>query len=293
MPTRCLADVQWGRRTYSLEILQTYYCERLGKAVCVNIPQIFFAFYKVRVGVLNRSGPRTIRLTYDPPAKQLVSPFVDPVTKEKVRQDLCCALSTRSRRLTQSLCRLAAPRQIRFLDKPDATSLIPANQLQKIFGGDINLEYNHEEYFPALTKMCMERKAANLERWRKYGENRCGLDEAVIRGAYAPGEQHQAQAAAQEGDVAGRSSAPASAAASVNEPPTDRLAQASLSDEASSETTAVNTPAQPASATLKPTESANAVPLDTPAGETGGDDKFVEAPLASPAAVEKAIPAIH
>ncbi|POY72556.1 hypothetical protein BMF94_4383 [Rhodotorula taiwanensis] len=230
-----------GQARKVLEILQTYYCERLGKAVCVNIPQIFFAFYK------------------------LVSPFVDPVTKEKIR----------------------------FLDKPDATSLIPANQLQKIFGGDINLEYNHEEYFPALTKMCMERKAANLERWRKYGENKCGLDEAVIRGAYAPGEQHQAQAAAQEGDVAGRSSAPASAAASVNEPPTDRLAQASLSDEASSETTAVNTPAQPASATLKPTESANAVPLDTPAGETGGDDKFVEAPLASPAAVEKAIPAIH
>lgn len=32
----------------SLEILQTYYCERLGRAVCVNIPQIFFAFYKVR-----------------------------------------------------------------------------------------------------------------------------------------------------------------------------------------------------------------------------------------------------
>lgn len=35
-----------------LEILQTYYCERLGRAVCVNIPQIFFAFYKVRLAEL-------------------------------------------------------------------------------------------------------------------------------------------------------------------------------------------------------------------------------------------------
>ncbi|MEI4855977.1 hypothetical protein, partial [Klebsiella pneumoniae] len=36
-----------GQARKVLEILQTYYCERLGKAVCVNIPQIFFAFYKL------------------------------------------------------------------------------------------------------------------------------------------------------------------------------------------------------------------------------------------------------
>ncbi|GAA5976753.1 hypothetical protein JCM10908_005620 [Rhodotorula pacifica] len=245
-----------GQARKVLEILQTYYCERLGKAVCVNIPQIFFAFYK------------------------LVSPFVDPVTKEKIR----------------------------FLDKPDATSLIPANQLQKIFGGDINLEYNHVEYFPALTKLCLERKAANLERWRKYGNNQCGLDEAVIRGAYVPGEKHDSsRVAAQEGDVAGRSSAPPSAAASTNDLTTtsatttttsssvddsltEELAQTSLTDDgnastsSSSEATAVNHGTN--------ANQAVAAPGIVRTSTEGGEDKFVEAPLASETAVEKAVPAL-
>jgi hypothetical protein len=50
-----------GQAKTVLTILQTYYCERLGKAVCANVPSVFFAFYR------------------------LVSPFVDPITKEKVR----------------------------------------------------------------------------------------------------------------------------------------------------------------------------------------------------------------
>ena len=45
---------------------------------------------------------------------------------------------------------------------------------------------DHATYFPALVKLCDERKAANLERWRKYGDNKCGLSEAVIRGAIIP-----------------------------------------------------------------------------------------------------------
>lgn len=44
----CLVPTSGTFSAHRLEILQTYYCERLGKAVCVNIPQIFFAFYKVR-----------------------------------------------------------------------------------------------------------------------------------------------------------------------------------------------------------------------------------------------------
>lgn len=176
--------------------------------------------------------------------------------------------------------------QIRFLDKPDATSLIPANQLQKIFGGEINLEYNHDQYFPALTKLCFERKAENLERWRKYGENRCGLDEAVIRGAHVPGEKHDTtQVAREEGDVDAENgkevpnSSAEEAGAAGAEPPTEQLAQTSISDEGSSETTAVNAGAAGNNAAAPPA--------------TPGDEKFVEAPLASPAAVDKAAPAIH
>ncbi|SCZ99006.1 BZ3500_MvSof-1268-A1-R1_Chr3-1g05760 [Microbotryum saponariae] len=117
-----------------LKILQTYYCERLGRAICVDVPGFFWPFYT------------------------LVKPFVDPRTKDKIR----------------------------FLSDADATDLIPASQLQNMFGGEVNLEYNHEAFFPAWTKMCEERRAANLDRWRKYGKGLCGLSELVIRGAQVP-----------------------------------------------------------------------------------------------------------
>lgn len=57
---------------------------------------------------------------------------------------------------------------------------------------------DHESYFPTLTKMCDEIKAANLGRWRKYGEGKCGLSEAVIRGAVIPGQE---QAEVKEGEA--------------------------------------------------------------------------------------------
>lgn len=127
-----------------LEILQTYYCERLGKAVCVNVPSVFYVFYKI------------------------IGPFVDPVTKEKVRRP------SQTSPLTL--------RQIHFNE--DANKLIPSDQLMKdSFGGAVDFQYEHETYFPALEKLCAAKKAANFARWVQYGEGRCGLSEAVIRGA--------------------------------------------------------------------------------------------------------------
>jgi len=58
----------------------------------------------------------------------------------------------------------------------------------------------------ALHQLCVERKAANLERWRKYGDDRCGLSEAVIRGATVPGQEDgdkTAVEASPEGSVVG------------------------------------------------------------------------------------------
>ena len=116
-----------------LHILQTYYYERLGKAVCVNVPSIFWAFYK------------------------LVGPFVDPATKEKIRFNA------------------------------NARELIPPEQLEKsCFNGELDFVYDNEQYFPALTKLCAERKQAALDRWRKFGNDQCGLSEVVIRGAILP-----------------------------------------------------------------------------------------------------------
>lgn len=37
-------------------------------------------------------------------------------------------------------------------------------------------------YFPALVALCAERKAANLERWRQFGEGKCGVEEKIIKG---------------------------------------------------------------------------------------------------------------
>lgn len=131
-----------GQAKRVLDILQTYYCERLGRAVCVNVPTLFWTFYK------------------------LVGPFVDPATKEKIR----------------------------FVDNANATDLVPPGQLQAMFGGDVQFEYDHATYFPAITKLCQERKAANLQRWKKFGNGKCGLSESTIRGAVTPvyqaGEDH-------------------------------------------------------------------------------------------------------
>mgnify|MGYP001593419801 CR=1 FL=1 len=100
--------------------------------------------------------------------------------------------------------------KIRFLDgNANAKDLVPASQLQLLFGGDVDFVYvrpsrfpslavladrihqsqDHKTYWPALVQLCDERKAANLDRWRKYGDGKCGLSEAVIRGAITPGAE--------------------------------------------------------------------------------------------------------
>lgn len=163
-----------------------------------------------------------------------------------------------------------------------------------------------------MTKLCLERKAANLARWRQYGNDRCGLDEAVIRGAYVPGQKHDPTkgVAEKEADIAGPSSAPPSAAASVSnlsaaaaandEVPTEQLAQSSLADETETETENENENASTSSsseATAVNSHNTNNGTTPVPAlvrnSTEGGEDKFVEAPLASATAVEQAVPAVH
>ncbi|GAA5938402.1 CRAL-TRIO domain-containing protein [Sporobolomyces koalae] len=206
-----------------LEILQTYYCERLGKAICVNIPPIFFTFYK------------------------LVSPFVDPVTKEKIR----------------------------FIEgTADATSLIPAEQLQRIFGGSVNFEYDHSTYFPALTKLCFERKALHLERWKRFGGGLCGVDEAIIRGGKEP-----------SGSSSSRTEEPSevttnqaeTATQEEEQVPTRQLEQVQLAKDESPEGTVVDT---------------NEPTPGIATSEGGGGDKFVDAPVATKDQINQAVPAL-
>lgn len=143
----CAATTLGQARTV-LTILQTYYAERLGRAICVNVPFLFWGFYK------------------------LVGPFIDPVTKEKIRFN------------------------------PDTKELVPREQLEKdCFGGDLDFKYvssrlttgvfsrrrltrvqDHATYYPLLTKLAAERREAMFQRWKRYGNDHCGASEWVLRG---------------------------------------------------------------------------------------------------------------
>ncbi|KAH8914335.1 CRAL/TRIO domain-containing protein [Atractiella rhizophila] len=124
-----------GQAKKVLEILQTYYCERLGRAVCINVPMLFWGFYK------------------------LLGPFIDPITKDKIRFN------------------------------PDVRALVPPSQLEKaMFKGDLDFEYKHEEFYPALAKLCKQRREEQFERWKKAG-GRVGEDEWIIKGGEVEQEE--------------------------------------------------------------------------------------------------------
>lgn len=76
-----------------LGILQNHYVERLGRAIVVRLPALLNFFFKG------------------------IGPFMDPVTKEKMRFN------------------------------PDLSQLIPAEHLEAEFGGKSNYEFNHKTYW--------------------------------------------------------------------------------------------------------------------------------------------------
>ena len=79
-----------------LAILQHHYVETLGRALVVNLPTILSFFYKG------------------------IAPFLDPVTREKMRFN------------------------------PDLFELVPREQLDADFGGDYEYEFDHEAYWNQL-----------------------------------------------------------------------------------------------------------------------------------------------
>jgi hypothetical protein len=84
---------------------------------------------------------------------QVVQPFIDPVTRDKVRFN------------------------------PDVRKLVPPDQLDKDnFGGDLDFKYDHGTYFKALDELAASRREEQIGRWREVGEGRVGVSEFVIRG---------------------------------------------------------------------------------------------------------------
>jgi len=71
----------------------------------------------------------------------LIFPFVDPVTRAKVKLN----------------------------PKVVEQDLIAADEVMKEWGGKINFEYKHEEYWPELVKICEERRERWFKRWKELG----------------------------------------------------------------------------------------------------------------------------
>ena len=144
--------------------------------LCLALHSIFWGFYR------------------------LVSPFVDPVTKDKIRFN------------------------------PDTRTLVPPSQLDKeIFGGDYDFVYKHEEYYSYLDQMCRKRREEQFARWQQFGGGKAGLSEfmskggmeeardAAARAEAAEDAKKQAQALPSGGDAGGAAGiAPAATAAAAS-----------------------------------------------------------------------------
>ncbi|KAF2763920.1 CRAL/TRIO domain-containing protein [Teratosphaeria nubilosa] len=117
-----------------LNILQGHSPERLGKALISELPWYVSTFFK------------------------LISPFIDPVTREKMKFN------------------------------EDLKKYIPAQQLWKKYSGDLDFVYEHDTYWPALNEECKRRREAYRARWERAGK-RVGEYEAYLRGGEHPSLQ--------------------------------------------------------------------------------------------------------
>jgi hypothetical protein len=71
---------------------------------------------------------------------KLITPFIDPVTKSKIKYN------------------------------EPLIDHVPASQLMKAAGGEVDFTYDHSIYWPALDKMAAERRQQRHERWEKAGK---------------------------------------------------------------------------------------------------------------------------
>lgn len=71
---------------------------------------------------------------------KLIGPFIDPVTKAKIKYN------------------------------EPLVDHVPAAQLMAAAGGEVDFKYDHSIYWPALAKLAAERKQQRQERWEKAGK---------------------------------------------------------------------------------------------------------------------------
>ena len=80
-----------------------------------------------------------------------ISPFIDPLTREKLKFD------------------------------EDLRMLAPPEQLIRAYKGDVEFEYVHERYWPALNQLAEQRRRERWERWEMAGSV-IGEDEGYLKG---------------------------------------------------------------------------------------------------------------
>ncbi|KAF1826969.1 CRAL/TRIO domain-containing protein [Dissoconium aciculare CBS 342.82] len=123
----------------ALGMLQNHNPERLGKALISELPWYVSTFFK------------------------LISPFIDPVTRDKMRFN------------------------------EDLKQFVPAEQLLDQYGGQVKFEYDHSVYWPAWTEECRKRREAYRERWEQGGKM-LGEYEAYLRGGDHPSLRQETEA---------------------------------------------------------------------------------------------------
>lgn len=96
---------------------------------------------------------------------KLITPFIDPLTREKLKFN------------------------------EDMNQYVPSEHLWTEFSGQLEFDYEHEVYWPALTKLAAERHAERLSRWEAGGKQ-IGELEDFLAGKLAQGVAPAAEAAA-------------------------------------------------------------------------------------------------
>ncbi|CAK1362446.1 CRAL-TRIO domain-containing protein [Cercospora beticola] len=128
-----------GQARAVLDILQNHNPERLGRALITDTPWYVNAFFKV------------------------ISPFIDPVTREKMKFN------------------------------EDMSNYIPKEQLWNEFGGDVPFDYDHSIYWPAFEAEFTKKRDAYKKRW-ELGGKRIGEFEDYLRGGNHPSLKHTLEA---------------------------------------------------------------------------------------------------
>lgn len=82
---------------------------------------------------------------------KLIYPFIDPLTREKL-----------------------------VFDEP-FPKYVPSNQLDSLYGGDLDFTYKHDVYWPDLNEIAKQKREHYLERFQKFGSV-IGLSEVDLRG---------------------------------------------------------------------------------------------------------------